>query len=243
VRPVAVVVAGLAALGGAAWAVRLARRRGGRGRYVRLLVEPYRNDRAQPEALHASLAALHSLLSAGRGSRRSLALEVHVDRRAGGAPLAWFALRCPAGLERHVEAALRTSYPNVRLRALRAPLDAPPAMVTMRRNTPLQARPPHQSTPHERAPVRSDSLLRAMAAAGAPATMELALRPASRIVEHLASAALTSSEPRAAREDATALFWAEPRVFASDSRAPARSPAPCALQPRRHGSLLRADGE
>ena len=247
-RPVAVVVAGLVALGGAAWAVRLARRRGGRGRYVRLLVEPYRNDRAQPEALHASLVALHSLLSAGRGSRRSLALEVHVDRRAGGAPLAWFALRCPAGLERHVEAALRTSYPNVRLRALRAPLDAPPAMVTMRRNTPLQARPPHQSTPHERAPVRSDSLLRAMAAAGAPATMELALRPASRIVEHLASAALTSSEPRAAREDATALFWAEPRVFASDStraRAIASAVRSAAATPRlvasRRWRVTRAD--
>jgi hypothetical protein len=184
---------------------------------VRLLVEPYRNDRAQPEALLASLAALHSLLSAARGSRRSLALEVHVDRRAGGAPLAWFALRCPAGLERHVEAALRTSYPNVRLRALRAPLDAPPALVTMRRNTPLEARSPHPSRPHERAPARSDSLLRAMAAAGAPATMELVLRPASRIVEHLASAAAASSEPAAVRRQAAALFWAEPRVFASDA--------------------------
>ena len=216
-RPVAVIVAGLVVLGVAAWAVRLARRRGGRGRHVRLLVEPYRNDRAQPEALLASLAALHSLLSAARGSRRSLALEVHVDRRAGGAPLAWFALRCPAGLERHVEAALRTSYPNVRLRALRAPLDAPPALVTMRRNTPLEARSPHPSRPHERAPARSDSLLRAMAAAGAPATMELVLRPASRIVEHLASAAAASSEPAAVRRQAAALFWAEPRVFASDA--------------------------
>jgi hypothetical protein len=184
---------------------------------VRLLVEPYRNDRAHPEALLTSLAALHSLLSAGRGSGRLLSLEVHLDRRMGGAPLAWFALRCPAGLERHVEAALRTSYPNVRLRVLRAPLDAPPAMVTLRRNTPLQAPPLRQSVPHERAGARSDALLRAMAAAGAPATLELALRPASRIVEHLAAAAVDRSEPRTFREHPAALFWAEPRVFASDA--------------------------
>ena len=83
---------------------------------VRLLIEPYRNDRAGPEALAATFAALHALLGPGR----TLALEVHFDSRAGGEPLAWFAVVCPAGLERHVQAALRRCYPNVRLRALRA---------------------------------------------------------------------------------------------------------------------------
>jgi hypothetical protein len=215
--PVALAVAGSLLLAGAAWMARSTCRRFDRRRYVRLLVEPYRNDRAQPEALLASLVALHSLLSADRGSTRSLALEVHLDRRAGGAPLAWFALRCPAGLERHVEAALRTSYQNVRLRALRAPLDAPPAMVTMHRRTPLRASAPPRSGPYQRAPARSDSLLQAMAAAGAPATLELALRPASRVVEHLAAAAVDRSEPRGVGGQPVALFWAEPRVFARDA--------------------------
>jgi hypothetical protein len=215
--PVALAVTGAVLLGCVASLARLTRSRAGRKRWVRLLVEPYRNDRARPETLLASLAALHSLLSAGHGHRRALALEVHVDRRAGGAPLAWFALRCPVGLERHIEAALRTSYPNVRLRVLHAQLDAPPAMVTMHRHTPLRATPPRQSPPHDRAPAPSDSLLRAMAAAGAPVTMELALRPASRIVEHFAAAAVDRTESRSVREHPAALFWAEPRVFANDA--------------------------
>jgi hypothetical protein len=183
----------------------------------RLLVEPYRNDRAQPETLVASLTALHSLLTAGRRRKRTIVLEVHLDRRSGGAPLAWFAICCPAGLERHVEAALRTSYPNVRLRALRSPLDAPPAMVTLHRHRPLEASSPRSVAPLDGRPLRSDSLLRAMAAAGAPATFQLVLRPASRIVEDLAAAAVAErglERPRS--EDPVALFWAEPRILASD---------------------------
>ena len=50
---------------------------------TRLLIEPYRNDRADGEALAATFTALHALL----GTRRSIALEVNFDRRPGGAPL------------------------------------------------------------------------------------------------------------------------------------------------------------
>ena len=49
--------------------------------------------------------ALHALL----GSRRAIALEVHLDRRAAGSPLAWFAVRCPPELAGQLEAALRRS--------------------------------------------------------------------------------------------------------------------------------------
>ncbi|HEX2703142.1 MAG TPA: hypothetical protein VHM72_06895, partial [Solirubrobacteraceae bacterium] len=248
---VALDVAGSVVLGGLAWwRARSLHRVAGRARCVRLVVEPYRNDRAQPEALLASLAALHSLLSASHARGRALALEVHLDRRAGGAPLAWFALRCSAGLERHVEAALRTSYPNVRLRVLRTPLDAPAATVTMHRHTPLHTAPSRQASLHDRVPTHADSLLRAMAAAGAPATMELALRPASRFVEQLAAAAAAGdrSEPRAVREYPAALFWAEPRILASDPHraraiASAMRSATAALRlvPSRRARVTRAD--
>ena len=54
---------------------------------MRLLIEPYRNDRSPAGAGEAMFTALHALL----GSRRSIALEIHLDRRSSGSPLAWFA--------------------------------------------------------------------------------------------------------------------------------------------------------
>ena len=94
--------AAAAVLGAGAVGVTLALVRGRMRRVapIRLLIEPYRNDRTGPEALAATFARLHALL----GSRRTLALEVHLDRRPGGAPLVWFALLCPGGLEGQVDA-------------------------------------------------------------------------------------------------------------------------------------------
>jgi hypothetical protein len=117
------------ALGVAIAAVALAIRRLRRGETVRLVVEPYRNDRASSDALGVVFAAMHSLL----GTRRSMVLEVHLDRRAGGALLAWFSVLCPRGLERPLEAALRAGYPNARLRALRGEVSQPPAALRLRR--------------------------------------------------------------------------------------------------------------
>jgi hypothetical protein len=191
---------------------------------VRLLVEPYRNDRTQPEALLASFVALHSLLSSGNLWARTIALEVHLDRRRGGAPLAWFSLRCPAGLERHVEAALRSSYPNVRLRVLRSPVEAPPVLVSVRRHGPLEnRRPPSPAAPRRHHRPGADALLAAMAAAGPPASLQLVLRPASGFIERLAvlgyerrDGERRDGERRAASPQPDALFWAEPRVLAGD---------------------------
>lgn len=214
------VLAGLAAAGAAAGAWRHERAgRASAGR-VRLLVEPYRNDRASPEGLLATFAALHSLLGGGsrwdrRARRRTLALEVHLDRRSGGSPIAWFAVVCPAGLERHVEASLRASYANLRLRVLPAPLEAPPALIRVHRHSPIGAvaRPGTQTG---RSSIeRGDALLRAMAAAGAPASVQLVLRPTSRIVEHLLTAVLERPAEGSA-ELPSALFWAELRVLARD---------------------------
>jgi hypothetical protein len=225
VSTVPLAVGGLAAAGTAGLVRALARRRRSERRWVRLLVEPYRNDRASAPALLATFTALHSLLGAGgpwqaSGRRRTLALEVHLDRRSGGAPLAWFALVCPAGLERHVEAALRASYANVRLRALHSPLDAPPALVRLHRHSPIRvAREGIQR--YESPTARADVLLAAMAAAGAPASVQLVLRPTSRIVEHLLASVLKRPEYGHAAL-ACPLFWAELRVLARD---PARARA------------------
>ncbi len=210
-------------LGALALAVALARMRPARPRpSVRFLVEPYRNDRASPETLRATWAALHALLAGSarldlRGVRGVLALEVHLDRRAGGVPIAWFAVSAPAGTARHVEAALRASYPNLRLRALDRELDAPAALVALHRRTTLAATP---IQPLTRAPpqlARGDALLRAMAAAGPPATVQLVLRPAGVLVEQLV-ARPSRGESERGREPAPALFWAQPRVLAADRR-------------------------
>jgi hypothetical protein len=189
-------------------------RRRGRG-VVRLLIEPYRNDRAGGESLAATFTALHALL----GPRRTLALEVHLDRRRGGAPLAWFAVLCPAGLERQLQAALRSSYPSLRLRPLRWTPAEPPAALTLRRRTPPRA----DEEPVEQPP-RIEALLAAMAAAGAPATLRLSVRPASRVVERLCSSPEQAIGP---------LLWGAPTVLARDAAgARAIASALCSGTPR-----------
>jgi len=182
----------------------LARRRRRAAAPVRLLVEPYRNDRAGAAALVALFTLLHSLV----GVRRTLALEVHLDRRAGGAPLVWFAVLCPRGLERQLQAALRVGYPNVRVRPLASELAPPPVAVALRRRL-----PPRSGDPEVEAAAGIERLLGAMAAAGAPATVRVALRPAAPAIEHLCSSAQERIGP---------LWWGAPLVLARD-RARARA--------------------
>ncbi len=164
---------------------------------MRLLIEPYRNDRSPAGAGEAMFAALHALL----GSRREIAFEIHLDRRSSGSPLAWFAVRCPPELAGQLEAALRRSWPSVRLREFRGAGDAPLAGVRLVRRTFPWAEelvPPQDGS--------IEPLLRAMAAAGPPATLVVALRPAARIVE-LACAGEGGPQP---------LLWASPIVLAAD---------------------------
>lgn len=192
---------------------------------VRLLIEPYRNDRATDGALEATFVALHSLL----GPRRGLAFEVHLDRRQGGAPLVWFAVVCPSSLHRQVQAAIRVSYPNARLRAIRTDPVAPPFGMRLRRHA-----PPRIDDGCSAAAPAIEPLLGAMAAAGPPVTVRLALRPASRIVELLRSSKDGAIGP---------LLWAAPVVIARDrDRARAVASALAAGVPRlRARRLARRD--
>ena len=92
--------------------------------YVRLGVEAYRTDRTSAEAVIAMFEALHKRLLR-RWWRRllsgqpSVALEVHHAARQRSV---WLAVSCPAGIEGMVQTALRTAYPNCRLRSAPQPL-------------------------------------------------------------------------------------------------------------------------
>ena len=194
-------------------AVVVARRR--RPAFVRLLIEPYRNDRADAVALAGVFGALHGLV----GVRRTVVLEVHLDVRAGGAPVVWFAVLCPAGLERQVQAAVRVGYPHARLRVLRGEVALPPAAVALCRR-----RPPRAGEELEERAGGVERLLGAMAAAGAPATLRIVMRPAARAIEHLCSSPQERIGP---------LWWALPLVLARDrTGARAIASALCVGPPR-----------
>jgi hypothetical protein len=168
---------------------------------VRLVVEPYRSDRTTGAVLEAVFTALHSLV----GVWGRLVLEIHLDRRRDGSPLAWFAVVCPRSVEGAVEAALRAAYPNVRLRAVVADAAVVGVGVRVRR----RSVPRGGEVVEAPAEPSIEGLLAALAAAGAPASLRLVLRPASRLVEAICS---TREAP------AGALWWASVAAFAGDRR-------------------------
>jgi hypothetical protein len=165
---------------------------------VRLVVEPYRSDRATGAVLVSVFTALHSLV----GVWGRVVLEIHLDRRRDGSPLVWFAVVCPRSVERAVEAALRAAYPNLRLRAVAGEAAVAGAGVGVRRRS-----VPRGEEAGEAVEPSIEGLLAALAAAGAPASVRLVLRPASRFVEAICS---TREAP------AGALWWGSVAAFAAD---------------------------
>ncbi len=160
-----------------------------RRRYVRLRVEPYRTDRADAAALLAMFEALHARLAERRARRLlsgqpSLALEAHFE--PGPRRSAWFAVSCPEGLERLVEAALRAAYPNCRLCPAPPPVALGGVLVRLRKRRAFVA---HASSPdrgRREEPPAIDRLLSAMAACSEPCCVQLALTPAPTSLEWLA---------------------------------------------------------
>ena len=193
-----------------------------RRRYTRLLVEPYRGDRASPDALVATMATLHALVAA-RGPRRfltgqpSVALEVHLHRRDGGAPLAWMAVCLPAGLAPQAQAALRTGYPNCALRPVGAAVCPDGGLLRLHKRLPF-TRPVRRlvDLDLDRPPV--EALLRAMGAAGGPAAVQLALTPAPALLARVGQAPARPSAGEAVDRlppppPAGPLFYADIRVL------------------------------
>jgi hypothetical protein len=178
--------------------------------YVRMRVEGYRTDQASAESLVRMHGALHKRLLL-RWWRRallgqpSLSLEVHHEcaREESAAPSAgaWMGLSCPLGLERMVEAALRTAYPNCRLIQLdggapmptRAVLRLKKDLAYIRRAKALDR------YEHDREPA-INRLLTVMSACRAPVFVQLALTPAPVVFERFARRRYKAHEARLSRE-------------------------------------------
>ena len=196
--------------------------------HVRLLVEPYRSDRTDLGQLTAAFAALHALL----GARRTLALEVHLDRSRGRLAARVVRRRCARrGSSARSRPSCAARYPNARLRAVRAPAGERPARRPPRATL---AASRARRNPRRRAR-RREPLLRAMAAAGPPATVRLMLRPAP------ASRRVAASRPRCNRS--VRCCGRRRSVLAADvARARAIASVLAAGPPRLVASRLRGAG-
>jgi hypothetical protein len=169
-----------------------------RRRYVRLSVIPYRGDDPTAAAIVNMFEALHKRLLRRwwrrlLGGQPSVALEVHHDREA------WLAVTCPVGLEKMAQAALRTAYPNCRLRrAARSP-GAPPCVLRLKKHAVFTKRVKLiDRFEHDRAPAMN-RLMTAMAACGAQAFVQVALTPTPALFEGHAKRAYKRHEHHLSR--------------------------------------------
>ncbi len=198
-----VLAAGAALAGGLGLVVGAARWRARRGRrYTRLRVEPYRTDRASAEAVVTMYESLHKRLLR-RWWRRlfsgqpSIALEVHSS--PAGALRVWLEVACPVGLERMVEAALRSAYPNIRLTPSPTQAGNPPVVVRLKKHAEFIKRVKVvDHFEHEREPAMN-RLMTAMAAAGAPGFVQIALTPTPACFERHAKRLFKRHEAHLAR--------------------------------------------
>jgi hypothetical protein len=176
--------------------------------YVRLRVEVYRTDHASAEAVVRMFGALHKRVLV-RWWRRliagqpSVGLEVRHDRTSGSSGArnhAWLAVSCPRGSERMVEAALRTAYPNCHLTPLEDRVQAPAAVLRLKKDGEFIERVKSlEHFEHEREPP-VNRLLTAMGATDAPVFVQVALTPTPALFERLARHLYKQHEHRLSRE-------------------------------------------
>ncbi len=218
---------------GARWRARRERH------YVRLRVEAYRTDRTSVEGIVAMFEALHKRLQR-RWWRRllrgqpSVALEVH-HLGGEGAERALLAVACPLGMERMVQAALRSAYPNACVVPLGeellwgrtgvgarpspqggAPLGEgalpggaahrPPALLRLRKHTGFIKRVKQLDRFELAREPPMDRLLTVMGACGEDACVQLALTPAPAPLERYAKWRYKRHEDHLSRERREHLF-------------------------------------
>ncbi|HEY2283573.1 MAG TPA: replication-relaxation family protein [Solirubrobacteraceae bacterium] len=169
--------------------------------YVRFGVEVYRTDNTSAEGVIAMFESLHKRLLR-RWWRRllsgqpSLALEIHHGSRRS----VWLALSCPRAEEAMVETALRTAYPNSRLRSPPELLANPPVVLRLKKQTGFIRRVAALDRfEHQREPP-VNRLMTVMGACGEPAFVQFALTPAPALFERYAKHAYKQHEARLARE-------------------------------------------
>lgn len=174
----------------------------GRRRYVRLLVEAYRTDRTSVEGIVAMFEALHKRLQR-RWWRRlvngqpSVALEVHHICGEG-----LLAITCPVGMERLVEAAVRSAYPNCRV----APTDGvhpyrpAHALLRLKKHAGFIKRVKQLDRYELAREPPMDRLLSVMGACGAETSVQLALTPTPALFERYAKWRYKRHEDHLSRE-------------------------------------------
>jgi Replication-relaxation len=191
-----------------------------RRRYVRLRLELYRTDHAQPEALVSMFEALHKRLLR-RWWRRlllgqpSVALEVH---HAGTYPPAgrppdsppshasWLAVTCPLGLRHVVQAALQGAYPNSSLLAAERELGIPPALLRLKKHGEFIKRIETAERFERELEPLTNRLLTVMDACGEPAVVQLAMTPTPALFEAFSKHLYKRHEARLSRERREHLF-------------------------------------
>ncbi len=177
-----------------------------RRRYVRLRVDAYRTDRASAEAVVAMFEVLHKRLLR-RWWRRlflgqpAVALEVHHTCSEHDLPHSvWLAVTCPEGLERMVEAALQTAYPNCRTRSAHHLLGAPPVVLRLKKHAEFIKRVKtidHFERDRE-PPV--NRLMTVMGASGEPAFVQMTMTPTPALFERFAKHLYKRHEAHLSRE-------------------------------------------
>ena len=168
--------------------------------YVRLGIEVYRTDTTTAEGVIAMFGSLHKRLLR-RWWRRlfagqpSLALEIHGSERS-----VWLAVSCPVGIESMVETALRTAYPNCRLRLATQPLGIPPVVLRLKKQSGFIMRVAALDRfEHQREPP-VNRLMTVMGACSEPAFVQLALTPAPVLFERYAKRLYKRHEAHLSRE-------------------------------------------
>jgi hypothetical protein len=190
------------AVAGALGMTRLHDRR--RRHYVRLQIDPYRTDRASPEALVTMFESLHKRLLR-RWWRRLLSgqpavtLEVHHGPRSA-ATAAWLAVSCPQESQRIVEAALRGAYPNCRVRPARQGVGMPPAVLRLKKRAGFIRRVKVADRFADRREPLVNRLMTVMSACAEPAFVQIAMTPTPAFFERLARAVYKHHEAHLSRE-------------------------------------------
>jgi hypothetical protein len=157
-----------------------------RRRHGRVVVVPYRTDRATPETAVAMFEALHAAvlqrwwrrLFAGQGS---VALELHALPGAGP-PMPLLALSCPVAARARVEAAVRIAYPNTAFERFPVNVARAPAVVRLKKRG-LFVTQIRVADPRRPGDPPVDRVIDAMAAAGRPAVVQVALTPVPALFE------------------------------------------------------------
>jgi Replication-relaxation len=174
-------------------------------RYVRWCLLPYRTDSTSVEGLVSMFEALHKRLQLRWWQRAlqgqpSIALEVHCRREPGGAPRAWLAVVCPSGLERMIEAALRSAYPNCAIAPARRGLaQAPPVVLRLGKHAAFIKRVKLLDRFELAREPPMDRLITVMGSCGEDACVQLALTPAPAVLQSYAKYRYKRHEAHLAR--------------------------------------------